>query len=400
MKNKVAVIIILFLVICATGFSIPSHYVRIVIEVDGQIACDAMFKENGNIFFNRRKEAQRLIDKGYDDMQIIACLFVGLNDSIAKLEEKYYIPSVSANATFKLDEKARFIYTAERSGRRLNSQRLRKDIISGIRSNEIVVSATLEEVLPSKTLEEITQETSLRGRFETKYQSSSPSRKHNIKRAAELICGYVLQPQEKFSFNTVVGERTLDRGFLEALIIFDGKFVSGVGGGVCQVSTTLYNSVLYAGLSVLEVSQHSLPVSYVAPSFDAMVSSRSDLVFVNDTDCPVYLYACANGEKLIFEVYGKKQKNIIELQSQTLRSIPYITEVVQDGEVNVGETKIVRAGREGLESVGYLYELTPDGKVVSKKKIRHDVYAPQTQVIAEGSKAEAINLGDTDKEAS
>ena len=400
MRNKVAVLIVLMLVVCATGFTIPRRFVRIIIEVDGQIIEDGDYQENGYFFVNRKKEAQRLRNDGKTNDDIITRLFVGLDERLAQLGEDFLIPAVSASYTFQPDEKARFIYTSESSGRRLKLDKLEEDILSNISSKEIFISATLEEILPQETLEQIKEKTFLRSKFETNYQSSSPSRKHNIQRAAELINGCVLEPQQQFSFNTVVGERTLERGFQPAPIIFDGKFVEGVGGGVCQVSTTLYNSVLYAGLNVVKVSQHSLPVSYVAPSFDAMVSSRSDLVFVNDTTSPIFICAQANGAKLSFEIYGLKQQSIIQLQSKTLRTIPYVTEVISDAEAGVGETKVVRHGRVGIESEGYIVEMKNDGKIVSTKKIRHDVYAPQAELISEGTKQlGAVNTETADNRA-
>ncbi|HKL94383.1 MAG TPA: VanW family protein, partial [Clostridia bacterium] len=106
----------------------------------------------------------------------------------------------------------------------------------------------------------------LRATFSTTYSNSSPNRKHNIKLAASKL-NITLYPDEIFSFNRIVGERSEARGFLTAHIILDGKFVDGVGGGVCQVSTTLYNCALLSDLEILCAHRHSLPVSYVAPSF-------------------------------------------------------------------------------------------------------------------------------------
>ena len=110
----------------------------------------------------------------------------------------------------------------------------------------------------------------------------------------------------EFSFNYTIGERTERRGYKKAKIIVGGEFVDGVGGGVCQVSTTLYNAVLLAGLKVVECHPHSLPVSYVEPSFDAMVNSGwADLKFINDTHNPVIIRARADGAKLTIQIFGE-----------------------------------------------------------------------------------------------
>ncbi|MDE6302573.1 MAG: VanW family protein, partial [Clostridia bacterium] len=131
--------------------------------------------------------------------------------------------------------------------------------------------------------------------FSTYYGESSPSRKHNIELASRKVDGTVLYPEDEFSFNETVGMRTKANGFEAALIIQDGTFVEGVGGGVCQVSSTIYNCALLAGLDISHVRPHSLPVSYVAPSFDAMVSSATDFRFVNTMSGAVTLKVKTDG---------------------------------------------------------------------------------------------------------
>ena len=112
----------------------------------------------------------------------------------------------------------------------------------------------------------------LRAEFSTNYSSSTDARKFNVALASKTLDNTLVDINGEFSFNYTVGERTERRGYKKAKIIVGGEFVDGVGGGVCQVSTTLYNAVLLAGLKIIECHPHSLPVSYVAPSFDAMVN--------------------------------------------------------------------------------------------------------------------------------
>ena len=130
----------------------------------------------------------------------------------------------------------------------------------------------------------------LRATFSTDYSKSSAERKHNVGLAAKSLDNVFVDAGGEFSFNKTVGERTYKRGYKSAKIIVNGEFTEGVGGGVCQVSTTLYNAALLAGLEISEVNQHSVAVSYVAPSFDAMVNSGSaDLRFINRTHNPVII---------------------------------------------------------------------------------------------------------------
>ena len=124
----------------------------------------------------------------------------------------------------------------------------------------------------------------LRSSFFTTFYSSKEERVNNIEIASKSIDGIMIESGGEFSFNKVVGERSEKRGYKKAVAIIKGEFTESVGGGVCQVSSTLYNAVILADLKIVEYHPHSLPVSYVAPSFDAMVSwGYADLRFENNT---------------------------------------------------------------------------------------------------------------------
>ena len=221
--------------------------------------------------------------------------------------------------------------------------------------------------------------TMLLARFCTYYGDSSPSRKSNVELAARKINGVKLYPEEEFSFNAQVGARTEANGFKTAYIIKDGEFVEGVGGGVCQVSTTLYNCALLANVTITAVSPHSLGVSYVAPSFDAMVSSASDFRFVNTLSAPITIKMKADGNDLVAEIYGV-DKATIKRRSETLETIPFETEYRESEDVPCGEEIIDSQGKDGVKSQGYL-DFYEDGKLVRSILIRNDFYAPQKRII-------------------
>jgi vancomycin resistance protein YoaR len=142
--------------------------------------------------------------------------------------------------------------------------------------------------------------------FSTDYGSSSSNRRHNIELATSHINGKILAPGETFSYNDTVGPRTPRLGFLDAPTYQDGQVVPGPGGGICQVSTTLYNAVLRSpGLTVVERSHHSMPVHYVPAGCDATVSYGDiDFKFRNDTKGPVMIAARTNNGTLSFGLYG------------------------------------------------------------------------------------------------
>ncbi|MBO4940225.1 MAG: VanW family protein [Clostridia bacterium] len=221
--------------------------------------------------------------------------------------------------------------------------------------------------------------------YTTYYSQKDGGRCANIEIAASLIHGVTLQPYGEFSFNQTVGRRTAEAGFQQAKIIVNGEYVAGVGGGVCQVSTTLYNAALKAGLTVTEFHPHSLRVGYVAPSRDAMVSTHSDLKLYNPKNTPVFLSVSVfdGGIKIAF--FGKKDGGRYEIVSKTLEEIPIPPPIVKEGE----KEEILRKGQVGVKSEAYL-ERYEKGKLVSRRRIRRDTYQPIQEIIVKKNE-EATN---------
>lgn len=225
-------------------------------------------------------------------------------------------------------------------------------------------------------------------RFSTYYGDSKPNRKDNVALACRKIDGTVLYPEDEFSFNDIVGARTVENGFKSAYIIKDGEFVEGIGGGVCQVSSTLYNCALLANLTITCVRAHSLPVSYVAPSFDAMVSTASDLRFVNTLSSPVTIKMLADGKYLKAEMYGIESCTI-RRRSQTIETLPFEIEYRDDANLKLGEEVIDTYGKAGLRSQGFL-EYYQNGKLIKTVLIRKDTYFPQKRIVLRGTADSAL----------
>jgi len=142
--------------------------------------------------------------------------------------------------------------------------------------------------------------------YSTYFDSTIINRTENIRLAAKALDGKLLAPGERFSFNESVGERTAEAGYKEALIIVGDKFVPGLGGGVCQVSSNLYNAVILAHLEILERHRHSLPVDYVPPEQDATVSFPIlDFRFRNSTVASLLIRSSVEGDTLDFQLYRK-----------------------------------------------------------------------------------------------
>ena len=150
--------------------------------------------------------------------------------------------------------------------------------------------------------------------YSTKYSTRNKDRTTNLRLAAEKIDGTVLMPGEEFSYNKVVGERTIAAGYKEAPIYQDGQVVDGLGGGICQISTTLYNAVLYANLEILERRNHQFVPSYVPAGRDAtVVYGAIDFRFKNSRSYPIKIKCSVSGGIAKFEIYGLKEQNEYEV---------------------------------------------------------------------------------------
>ncbi len=167
----------------------------------------------------------------------------------------------NAKINFSPNEEKVFNIERETYGSELNKELLIGDIDKALNGGKSEVLAKFIQIKPMVTSEDLVKETNRRVSFTTYYSSSTENRKHNIKLASSKINGIVLSVGEEFSFNKIVGVRSEENGFLPAKIIYNGDFIEGVGGGVCQVSTTLYNASLLNGLKITEHHPHSLSVS-------------------------------------------------------------------------------------------------------------------------------------------
>lgn len=213
--------------------------------------------------------------------------------------------------------------------------------------------------------------------YTTYFNVEDKGRCENIAIAAGLIDGATVQAYGEFSFNKTVGRRTAAAGFRQAKIIVNGEYVLGVGGGVCQVSTTLYNAALKSGVEVVEYHPHSLRVSYVAPSRDAMVSSECDLQLYNPYSFPVCITAQVFEGGLRVTFYGKNEGDRYEIISNILGEVPPPAPIVKEGD----KDEIIRSPKNGVKSEMYLERYKGEA-LISRKRMRTDEYRPIQGIIA------------------
>ena len=277
----------------------------------------------------------------------------------------------------------RFVASKERTGRELQVDqtidRIRKTLQEADQSDSYTVQAIVETTEPKYTQEMVSKCQDLLGRYSTSYATSTAARATNVQTAAGRINGTILYPGKTFSTIKVIKERTEANGYKSASEYSSGKVVDGVGGGVCQVSTTLYNAVINAELEVVERSPHSMVVSYVDVSRDAAIAGDyKDFKFKNNTNAPVYIAASAEGGVLSFRIYGEETR-------ESGREISFESEILEtiqpgDDEETVDETKPA-SYREVTQSahVGYKAKLWKiikvNGKQTDKVQLNSSSYA-------------------------
>ncbi|MBR1747633.1 MAG: VanW family protein [Clostridia bacterium] len=293
---------------------------------------------------------------------------------VEALCERLERPGISASVVW---DKGTFLYEEGFLGRRVDRERLFFELARAV-TDRSVAQVVFDPIPPDLSVADLRGITRKMASYSTDYSKSAEGRKSNVRLACERLDGTIVPSGGVLSFNEIVGERTRQNGFSNAKIIVDGVFVEGIGGGVCQVSTTLFDAWLYAGLSVERAAAHSLPVSYVAPSLDAMVSSASDLLLKNDSDFPVYLRVKADGKKITVDVFGKPSPYSVRLKSVTEKILPAVyAESLLDLDWQEGETeRIVKKKKDGRISVAYR-EYYEGERLVKREFLRRNVYKPQ-----------------------
>ena len=220
----------------------------------------------------------------------------------------------------------------------------------------------------------------------TTYITSKVGRTTNLKLASSKINGYVLMPGETFSYNDVVGERTVEAGFQMAGVYSNGQEVDGLGGGICQISSTLYNIVVKSNLEIVERENHLFLTGYLPAGQDATVVYGSiDFKFKNTRDYPVKIESSVGGGYVTMKMYGLKEENEPEITFETVyHETLYPQTVYQDTtSLAPGQTRVQSSGRNGCKSTTYKV-VRQNGVVVSRTELSSDTYRAMDKIILRG----------------
>lgn len=251
-------------------------------------------------------------------------------------------------------------------------------------------SIPLTITIPEVTTEKLGEEAfpNLLGTFSTTYSMDNQNRVTNLELASEKINGTIILPGETFSYNKIVGERTIAKGYKEAAVYSGGKVVDGIGGGICQLSSTLYNAVIYANLEVTERSNHRFLTSYVTAGRDATVSwGTIDFCFKNTRKYPIKVVSSVKNGVVTTEIYGLKEEKEYEIviENTITEVIPYTINYIKNSSMAQGTEEIKQYGANGAKSVTYKL-VKYNGMLISRTLLSSDTYSPLERIVQKGTK--------------
>ncbi|MBE7031558.1 MAG: hypothetical protein E7401_01180 [Ruminococcaceae bacterium] len=222
------------------------------------------------------------------------------------------------------------------------------------------------------------------GTYSSNFATSTAARASNVTLTAQRINGYILMPGDVFSYDKTIGRRTVANGFREAGVYVGNKVESGIGGGICQTSSTLYSAALYANLEIVSRTSHSLPVSYMPAGMDATIAEGYiDLKIRNNTEYPVKIVATVNGRKITCSILGVSVPGqTVELAHSTVSTSQPQTERTVDEAIPKGYKQIINKGAPGY-TVASNRIVKMNGEVVKTEKLTRSVYraAPVEEVV-------------------
>lgn len=277
-----------------------------------------------------------------------------------------------------------FTYTEAANGREVDVVKLSRDVTSAMAVGG-KITAAVRETSPGYSTEQAMADTTLLARFSTSFASGSYGKKdrvYNIQKAARKIDGFCVQPGTEFNMNRVLGARTGENGWRKATAIRYGAYVDEYGGGVCQVSTTLYNAVLLATLPITERHHHSWPLGYVDIGRDATISTDGpNFRFVNDGDKPVYISALVDTKKktITVRVFGAARTDglSVKLRSKKVENIKNPgSKLIVDKSLPAGTLLEEREARGGSVSETHRLYYDAAGALVKQELVSRDKYRP------------------------
>ncbi len=305
--------------------------------------------------------------------------------------DPYDHEAIEAAITGFNQETCQFEYTPSEEGYTVDIEKAVNDVKELLDSSTYVgiIDVDAEVAVPTLTTAMILEEF---GRITSTSTTTTANenRNHNIRITADKINGLCLMPGESFSFNDVVGPRNASTGYREAGVIVNGKSETDFGGGICQVSTTLYQSVIKSDLRIIERHQHQWPSSYAEPGTDAAVDWGSqDFAFSNSSEYPIYIIAGwnPNNSQITVEIYGHLFPNgeYLTFHGQAVSRSSAGTEYIQNTSLPVGTRNTLRGSHDGVTANSWVIRYDANGNEISRTDLAPTVYGAISAQIEVGT---------------
>lgn len=301
---------------------------------------------------------------------------------------------VPVDATRKITGDDRVLYTPEKTSYEVDWISLETSLRAAIptrlssveflQDKRITLEVPLAVLQPDITLSALKDQGIERkiAEFGTSLGASGPGRTYNVESAAKAVNGTVLPPGAVFDYGKAIEKARVEYGFREAPVIVNGKLQPGIGGGICQVSSTLYNAALRAGLEIVERRNHSLPVNYLPKGQDAtFAEGYINFRFRNTTGKYLIIKTAVQGRSLTVKLFGTFPKNVsYRIHSKTVEVLPPVDKYVNDSSLPRGGTRVIQNGKTGYVVETYITRIV-DGKAEEVKKLSRDVYHAQKRLI-------------------
>lgn len=317
----------------------------------------------------------------------------GMDGEISKIKEKWNIPPQNGSISGFDKESNTFTYTREVPGQEIDALAFSQEARGALerRDYEARIEVNSKEVVPEVTEEEAKAKNKVIGTFTTK-TTANQDRNTNIQIAAQALDGLILQPGEEFSFNNTTGNRTPEKGYRPAGAYVNGVLAEEPGGGVCQVSSTLYNAVIFSGLATTERHAHSFEPSYVTPGEDAMVSydgyAGPDMKFVNTSHTAIAIRAVFTDQTLTCSIIGipilEEGVSVSMTSQKTAQTDPPQPEYIEDSSLRKGREVVVRAAVPGSRWVTN-YVVKKEGTVIRDEFFHNSIYKGKPAAIKRNS---------------
>lgn len=359
----------------------------VVIDIEKTIDKAISMGRRGS-FWQKWHERRKLTAQGANVLPIVNINEAKLKSLVDALAAEIQVKA--ENARFDIKENNRVVIKKEKIGLQVDM----KDTINQIRemvgnvdNRQVVLK--FEEVKPEVMAGQLEKMeiTGLLSEYTTNFDQSATNRVYNINVAADALDDYLIKPSDTVSFNKIVGPRDAKTGYKRAPVIVNNEITDDFGGGVCQVSSTLYNSVVLANLEIVERTNHSLPVSYVPLGRDATVDFYSiDFKFRNNTDKYLLIKSSVKGNALNFKIYGATRLKK-EVQIETALKMVIEPKILYEDDRGLEEGKeiVKQEGKLGYQVRSYRI-IKENGREVKREELPLSTYSPQNRVIAVGKK--------------